>query len=115
MIAIFDNGQDWSDHAICFVDLPDGWTADEVLALCYLQAPRGTWTLSGTAMAIKWRTGGCCELRHFLNETYTPAARTHRRWADLCALLGKEPRICDYRAAFQADADAEAEAGKGRS
>ncbi len=99
MIAIYDNGGEYSDHAIYFVGLPPGWTADEVLALCHIQAFDGKdWMLRGTAHAIKWRRGGHCELRSFLDDTYTPAARKHRRWADLCALLGKEPNIYDVEA-----------------
>lgn len=54
MILIFDNGYDYSDHELCFVDI-GCVPVDEAVALCKLRYKRGH--LAGTAEHIEWRSG----------------------------------------------------------
>ena len=67
MIYIWDNGQDWSEHEIVFVD-DEGHSHEVVEAVLTTRVwgQRDRARILGTAEMIEWREAASCPLRELL-------------------------------------------------
>ena len=93
MILVLDNGGQYSDHAIRFIEIPDSAPLEEVIdVLCNTPQWDRPFAIA-TAPEFQWYLGGCTALRPLLEDL-----ADNLPWREDCADTDEKAKCREYSA-----------------